>query len=170
MQSAKIVWQYGSSDPNNAENLATIRQWWADLNGKKIHWRQRVLPGTVDASTLSWETQRFDESFVLTQPDLRGITLYWQKPDVAEARSFSPDRLELDQLRQQLYIFPKSQKEVVVRIEVADLAYQTLNLQTSQVQFMAESQTLSFRDEARRVEIKVALTPELLAQLKQQLG
>lgn len=170
MQSAKIVWQYGSSEANNAENLATIRQWWADLNGKKIHWRQRVLPGTVDASTLNWEAQRFDESFVMAQSDLRGITLYWKKPDVAEERSFSPDRVELDQMRQQLYIFPKSQKEVVVRIEIADLAYQTLNLQPTQVQFSADSQTVSFRDEARRVEIKIVLTPELLAQLKQQLG
>ncbi|NJP09634.1 MAG: hypothetical protein HC866_09225 [Leptolyngbyaceae cyanobacterium RU_5_1] len=166
---AKTVWQFGSSDPNNTESLAAIRQWWAGLNGQRINWRQRLLPGTADASSLNWEPQRFDETFVLTDPELRGITLYWKKADAAEEKGTTVDRLELDSLRQQLYIFPKSQKELVIRIELPDLVYQTLNVQAYQCHYLAETQTLIVRDDLQHLEVRVSLTPEILAQLKPQL-
>lgn len=163
------VWQFGSSDPENANNLAAIRQWWAELNQKKVNWRQRMLTGATEASSLNWEPQRFDETFVLTQPDLRGITLYWQKPDSPQERNSTVDRLEFDRLRQQLYIFPKSQKELVIRVELAEMVYQTLKIKPSKAEYVADIQTLILRDEARRVEIEVVLSPELAQHLKQQL-
>lgn len=163
------VWQFGSSDPENANNLAAIRQWWAELNQKKVNWRQRMLTGATEANSLNWEPQRFDETFVLTQPDLRGITLYWQKPDSPQERNSTVDRLEFDRLRQQLYIFPKSQKELVIRVELAEMVYQALKIKPSKAEYVADIQTLILRDEARRVEIEVVLSPELAQHLKQQL-
>lgn len=163
------VWQFGSSDPDNANNLAAIRQWWTELNQKKVNWRQRMLTGATEASNLNWEPQRFDETFVLTHPDLRGITLYWQKPDNTQERNSTVDRLEFDRLRQQLYIFPKSQKELVIRVELAEMVYQTLKIKPSKAEYVADIQTLILRDELRRVEIEVVLSPELARHLKQQL-
>jgi hypothetical protein len=169
MTQISTVWQFGSTDPDNANNLATIRQWWTGLSGKKINWRQRLLSGTVDAKTLNWEAQRFDESFVLANADLRGITLYWTKVSDREERNSTPDRLELDGVRQQLYIFPKSQKELVIRIEVADLVYQSLKLHPSKAEYVPETKTLILRDELRRVELEVVLSPELVDHIRQQL-
>lgn len=169
MSAITTVWQFGSSNPDNATNLATIRDWWASQNGKKINWRQRMLPGTIEASSLNWEPQRFDEAFVLAAPEMRGITLYWRKADMPDERSTTPDRLEFDPVRQQLYIFPKSQQEVVIRVESAEMVYQGLKLKPSKLEYVADLQTLILRDELRRVEIEVTLTPELVEQLKGQL-
>lgn len=169
MTQPTTVWQSGSSDPHNTDHLAVIRQWWAGLNGKRINWRQRVLPGTVPASTLNWEPQRFDETFVISQPELRGITLYWHKPEIPQERSTTPHRLELDTLRQELYIFPQSQKELVIRIEQPDLAYQTVKLQPDTCTYSAETQLLIVRDGSRRIELQLQLTPALLSQLQEEL-
>ncbi|MBL1173855.1 hypothetical protein [Pantanalinema sp. GBBB05] len=169
MSAVTTVWQFGSNAPDNTDNLATIRQWWAGLDGQRINWRQRVLPGTVAANTLNWEPQRFDETFIVTDPELRGITLYWKKPDSPQEKSTTPDRLELDHVRQQLYIFPRSQKELVIRIERPDLVYQTVTVQANQSEYAADTQVLTVRDDLQRLEVKVKLSPELVQQLKQQL-
>lgn len=166
----KTVWQFSSSNPENADSLAAIRQWWAQLNGKEIFWQQRVLPANAEASELNWETQRFDEKFVLVHPDIRGITLYWQKPNDAKEKSTTPHKLALDNLQQQLYIFPQSQKELVMRVGLPELVYQKVTLQASQWQYNANTQTLTVRDGLQQLEIQIAVTPESLANLKQQLG
>jgi len=69
------TWQQGSNNPENPQNLAAIRQWWQGLNGKEITWKQRLLSPSSEASTLNWEKVRFDEEFVLIDPQIRGITL-----------------------------------------------------------------------------------------------
>jgi hypothetical protein len=166
----KTVWQFGSSNPENANALAAIRQWWTQLQGKEVLWQQRMLSVTTEASELNWEPQRFDEKFVLTQPDLRGITLYWQKPDAPQEKSTTPHKLELDNLRQQLYIFPQSQKELVMRVGLPEVVYQKIALQASQWQYDAATQTLILRDDLQKVEIKIQINSESLAELKQQLG
>lgn len=167
-----IVWQQGSSNPENANSFATIRQWWTGLNGKEITWRQRLISPTGEIGDLDWEPQRFDESFPLSTPEIRGITLYWRKPDAQDERNTTVHRLELDQLRQQLYIFPQSQKGVVIRVGVPQVIYQQVRLSNPQwaVSTVGNNSILTLRDESQRLEIQVTLSPENLGQLKQQLS
>jgi hypothetical protein len=167
---ALIVWQLGSSNPDNANNFSTISQWWAGLNGKEVHWRQRLLPPTGKASDLDWEPQRFDEAFVIAMPEARGITLYYQKSGVQGDRNTTPQKLELDTLRQQLYVYPQSQKELAIRVGLPQVTYQKVKLTDPQVAVEANGSLLTFRDETQLLEVQVKLSPEALAQLKQQLA
>jgi hypothetical protein len=169
---ALIVWQLGSSNPENAGNFSTISQWWAGLNGKEVHWRQRLLSPTGSASELDWEPQRFDEAFVIATPEIRGITLYYQKPGAQSERNTTPQKLELDTVRQQLYVFPQSQKEVAIRVGLPQVTYQKVKLVNPQaeIEAIAAGTVLTFRDESQLLEVQVQLSPEALAQLKQQLA
>lgn len=164
----RIVWQQGSNNPDNANNFATIREWWASLADKKIAWRQRIIPQSGDVIELDWETQRFDEVFQLKTPEIRGITLYWHKADEDRERSTTPRKLELDNQRQQIYIYPQSQKELVIRVGIPEIIYQKMELKNPQMQVTAagENQILTLRDTQQQVEVKVTLSPENLNQLK----
>jgi hypothetical protein len=168
----RTVWQQGSSDPNNAAQFATIQQWWHSLNGQEITWRQRLLPQSGNVSDLNWESQRFDEVFIVHTPEIRGITLYYRKPDSSEERSTTPYKLELDQVRQQLYVFPQSQKELVIQIGLPKVNYQTVEVKSPQWEtaVVGSDRVLTLRDEAQKLEIKITLTPDNLNQLKQSLG
>jgi len=165
------TWQQGSSNPENPQNFAAIRQWWQGLNGKEITWKQRLLSPSSEASTLNWEKVRFDEEFVLIDPQIRGITLYWRKIDNPQERNTTPDKLILDSIRQQLYIFPQSQKELVIRVESSSFQYQTLEMRDPQYLYSlsGENHILSLRDGTQMLEVKVTLTPENLKQLMRQL-
>lgn len=168
----RVVWQQGSSEPNNAENFANIQQWWTSLSGKEVTWRQRLLPESGDVSELNWEPQRFDEAFAIVTPQIRGITLYWHKPDAKDERNTTPYKLELDQLQQQLLIYPQSQRNLVIRVALPQVVYQQVKIKQPQlaVTQAAGQSVLIVRDEAQRLEIQVSLSPEKLAELKQQLG
>ena len=168
----KTVWQQGSSNPDNADNFATISQWWANLTNKKVTWQQRLIPQNSEVSTLDWEPQRFDEVFEIKTPEIRGITVYWRKPDSLQERSTTPYKLELDNLRQHLYIYPQSQKELVIRVGIPEIVYQTIELNNPQLQLAAaaENYILTLRDAQQQLQVKVTLSPENLDQLKQQLS
>ena len=167
----KILWQQGSENPANGHNLATIKQWWANLSTKKIAWRQRIIPSTEDVSTLDWEPQRFDEVFKIQMPQIRGITLYWRKPDAEQERSTTPRKLELDEDRQQLYIYPQSQKELVIRVSLPEIIYQKIELQNPQWQAskVGENYNLTLQDSQHQLQVKITLSPANLEQLKEQL-
>ncbi|MDX2097159.1 MAG: hypothetical protein SFW36_05230 [Leptolyngbyaceae cyanobacterium bins.59] len=166
-----IIWQYGASHPENANNFATISQWWSQLVGKEISWQQRLLSQTEEVEQLNWEPQRFDEKFVMKAPEIRGTTLYWHKPDSPQERNITVHKLELNPLRQCLYAFPMSQKEVVLRISLPEVKYQKLALKDPKVTIVPDGnhQVLVMRDESLLVEVKVVLSPESLSQLKQLL-
>ncbi|OLP19689.1 hypothetical protein BST81_03870 [Leptolyngbya sp. 'hensonii'] len=168
---ARLVWQYGSSNPENGDHLAAIGQWWSKLNGQEITWQQRVLTPMGDVSELNWDPQRFDEKFVLTTPEIRGITLYWRKPDIQEERNITVQKLELDALRQQLYAFPQSQPDIVLRVGLPAVVYQQVDLTHPRVEVKAKGSeyVLTLRDEAQVLEVRATLTQAELAQLKQQL-
>lgn len=168
----KTVWQQGSSDPDNANNFLAISQWWAGLSGKEITWRQRLIPASGSVADLNWEPQRFDEIFLVSTPEIRGITLYWRKPDSKDERNATPHKLELDRLQQQLYIYPQSQREVVIRVGLPQIVYQQVKITQPQIAVTntGAQQVLTVRDEAQRLEIQVTLNSEALTQLKQQLG
>lgn len=165
------LWQQGSTNPENAENFAKISQWWAAINGKEITWRQRLMPPTADVREIDWEPQRFDEVFRISDAEVRGITLYWHKPDSQQERSTTPHKLELDTLRQQLYIYPQSQKEVVIRVGLPEVIYQKLELKYPQVESSQNDGNciLTLRDNQQLLEVKVILSREAVNQLKQQL-
>lgn len=165
------TWQQGSSNPENPNNFAAIKEWFASLNGKEITWRQRLIPPTADVSEIDWEPQRFDEKFVITTPEIRGLTLYWRKPNTPEERNTTPHKLELDNLRGQLFVHPQSQKNVVIRIGLPEVIYQKILMANPLVasSHNGEIFVLSLRDEKQLIEVKIALTPEKINQLKQQL-
>ncbi len=163
-----ITWQSGNNNPDQAKNFETIRQWWCSLNGKEIALRQRILPENGNVRELDWEPQRFDETFAIGNPDVRGITLYWQKPGMPDERNTTVRQLQLDPKRQQLYIYPKSQPSLVIQMKLAALKYQTLTLKEAEI-LVEDNQTLIFRDTTRLVEIKIKLNPQMISSLKEQL-
>lgn len=168
----KTSWQQNSNNADNANNFATIHQWWVSLADKKVAWRQRIIPQSGDVSELDWEPQRFDEVFQLKTPDIRGITLYWRKPDEDRERSTTPHQLEFDDARQQLYIYPQSQKELVFRVGIPEIIYQKMELRNPQLEVSPadENKVLTLRDTQQQIEVKVILSPSNLDQLRQQLS
>ncbi|MFB2977258.1 hypothetical protein [Microseira sp. BLCC-F43] len=163
------VWQQGSTKQENPNNFAIIKQWFASLNGQEITWRQRLIPPTADVGEIDWEPQRFDELFLISNPEIRGITLYWRKPDSQQERSTTPHKLELDMLRQQLYIYPQSQREIVIRVGLKEAIYQKFELNNPQVEYNQEGEgcILTLRDNNQLLEVKVTFSPENLQQFKQ---
>lgn len=166
-----ITWQQGNTTPENAENFATISQWWTNLNGKAIAWRQRIIPESGNVRDLNWETQQFDEKFTLIMPSVGGITLYWYKPDSEEKRSTTPVKLELDPEREQLYIYPQSQKQLVIRVARQDILYKSIELKNPQVagKRTGDQCILLLRDSDSQLEVSVTLTAEKIQALKQIL-
>ncbi len=167
----KLIWQQGSSKPENSDNFALISQWWRNLANKEVTFAQRLIPQTGEVDELNWEPQRFDEVFELKNPDVRGITLYWSKIDSPQERNTTPHQLVLDSRRQQLYIFPQSQRQLVIRVGTPQIVYETIEVKNPQMEYSptGENHTLTLRDAEQKLEIKVILSSKLLQQLKQQL-
>jgi hypothetical protein len=164
----RTVWQQGSNNPDNASNFARISQWWTDLHGKEVTWRQRLLPPSGQVVDLDWEPQRFDEVFLISHPSVRGITLYWHKPNSPDERNTTVHKLELDHLQQQLLIYPQSQKTIVIQVGLPQVVYQQVTLKQPKwsTQTLEGQQFLILQDEAQRLEIHVPLDAESLSQLK----
>jgi hypothetical protein len=168
---AKIVWQQNSTKPENPNNLAFISQWWSSLANKEITFAQRLIPQNDEVDELNWEPQRFDEVFELKDPQVRGITLYWRKSDSQQERNTTPYQLVLDTRRQQLYIFPQSQNQLVIRVGLPEILYQTIEMKNPQLEYSPAGQNhiLILRDPQQQLELKVTLSADNLSQLKQQL-
>lgn len=170
MQS-KIVWQQSSTKPENASNLALISQWWSNLANKEVSFAQRMIPQSGETDELNWERQRFDEVFELKTPEIRGITLYWRKPDSEQERNTTPHQLVLDTRRQQLFIFPQSQNQLVIRVGLPEILYQTIEMKNPQMEYSLadDNYILTLRDAQQQLEVKVTLSSDNLSQLKQQM-
>ncbi len=167
----KTVWQHGSSNPDNAANFAKISEWWAGLQGKEVTWRQRIVPQLTPPEQVAWDPpQRFDEVFVLSNPQIRGITLFWATPAKPEEKSTTPSKLELHG-ESRLYVYLQSQKDVVIQVALPEVKYEVVELTNPKVQCIAAGAgcILVFKDDKTLVETRVALTSEGLSQLKQQL-
>lgn len=165
----KTVWQSGSNDPENANNLDNISQWWRNLNGKEISWVERLIPQIGGLSEIHWQPQRFDETFVIVNPEIREDTLYWYKPDSPVQRNNTVDKLELDNLQQQLYLYPQLESELVIRIGIPEVKYQTLELNNPEIA-LGEDNTLLLWEADQELEIKISLSPENIAKLKELLA
>ncbi|NES76236.1 MULTISPECIES: hypothetical protein [Okeania] len=163
----KTIWQLGSNNPENPNNLDTIRQWWAAIADTEITWRQRLIPASGDITELDWEPQRFDEIFEIATPEIRGITLYWRKPNSPTESNTTVQKLELNHTSQELYIFPKSQQQLVIRVALPEVKYQRIEINNPAV--LVEKNIILFQDATQLLEVQIKLTPEQLNQLKEKL-
>lgn len=166
-----ITWLQGGSDPNNGTNFETIREWWGKLGGKEIVMAQRLIPDDGDVSRINWERQKYDNQMVLFNPEVRGITLYWRQSLSEDERSFTPYKLELNTLEEKLYIYPQSQRQVVIQVGVPGFKYTTVSLQDPEllVSGSGEEKMLVMRDRARQIAVQLSLTPSTLEKLKELL-
>lgn len=166
-----ITWLQGGSNPDNAANFETIRQWWGNLSGKEVVIAQRLIPDSGDASQINWERQKFDEQLVLFKGEIRGITLYWQKSLMEEERSFTPYKLELDTIQEKLYIYPQSQRQLVIRVGIPDVRYTTVSLKDPEI-LVTEAgavRVLLLRDRDRQIAVELPLTSTTLQKLQELL-
>jgi hypothetical protein len=167
-----ISWTLGSTSPDTETNLARIAQWWADLAGQEIIWKQRPIPESGNLQDIRWDLQKFDETFPLLSPALRGITLYWRKPTGTEERNITVSKLELDIYNQQLDIFPASGNNYQIRLTLPKIVYQAIELSNPQIGCVTAPNgnvTILFRDEQQRLEVKIDLDAANLALLQQKL-
>ncbi len=158
----RIVWQQGSSNPDNVVNFNDICQWWGSLSKKEVAWAQRLIPEDNNVNQIDWQTQRFDEKFMIQTPEIRGITLYWYKLGDNAQRNLTPKKLELDLTKGQLYIYPASQAQVVIRIAIPQVKYQVVDLNNPQIAANSgeENFLLLLRDSQQKIEVKLNLSSE----------
>jgi hypothetical protein len=167
-----LIWQPNSSQPDNGENLKAIAKWWSSLAGKEILWQQRLIAATGNLQDIDWQSQKFDEKFVLLTPQLKGITIFWRNSKAADERNITPSKLQFNLSRQLLYVFPQSQSQVVIRIKLPETLYQKLDLKNPQIAAAIKdgSGIILLRDETQQLEIKVTLDQERLKQLLDRLN
>lgn len=167
----RIVWQQESSSPSSANDFAAISQWWSGLAGQEITWRQRLVPESGNLSDLDWEPQRFDETVVMQSPNVRGITLYWRSPHLPDERSTTPYKLELDPIYQQLFIYPQTQRGIVIRVALPQVEYQKITIAQPQIAIrqLSGRSVLTIRDESQLLEVAVNLSPEAITILSEAL-
>ena len=169
--SNNLIWQQNSSEPHNRENLSAIAEWWSNLEDQEIAWQQRLIPEGSNLQNIDWQQQKFDEKFVLLTPQLRGITIFWRNNKAKEERNITPSKLQLNLTKQQLYVFPQSQSQVVISIKLPETVYQKLNLQNPQIAatFKDGNGIILLRDETKNLEITLTLDQERLNQLRERL-
>jgi hypothetical protein len=160
------IWQHDSKDPENDQNLALISQWWKNLNGKQVNWLERMIPQIGGMSEIHWEIQRFDEIFAIVNPEIRGTTLYWHKPDSPVEHNSMAQKIELNNLKQELYIYPQIEEEIVLRVSLHEFEYQTIKLNHVEIRFQ-EQEVMMIRDVKQQIEVQFNLTPENVKLLKE---
>jgi hypothetical protein len=168
-----ITWTLGSTEPDAEANLARIAQWWTSLAGQEIIWQQRPLTENSDRNAINWNKQALDETFTIQIPSLRGITLYWYKPNSPDERNISVGYIQLNLSSQQLDILPSSGRSYQLRVTLPKIVYQ--KMQVTDPQFGSVIQpngdaVLLFRDEAQRLEIQIDLSAVNVDLLKQKLN
>lgn len=167
-----IVWQAHKPGSDQAENLAKISQWWSNLDSKEISWQQRVIPQNGQVREIDWQQMlKFDEKFIIKNPQLRGITLYWYKPDLELERNTTVDKLELDPVEQRLWLYPRTQSQLVICVTRLGVNYQTIELVDPLIAGTAAEDKclLLLRDVGQKLQIKLILNRDSLVQLRENL-
>lgn len=169
--SNELIWQQNSSESNNSENLSAIAQWWSNLANQEIAWQQRLIPPSGNLQDIDWQPQKFDEKFILSNPQLKGITIFWRNNQATAERNITASKLQLNLTKQQLYIFPQSQSQVVISIKLPETIYQKLNLNNPQIAatFKNGNGIILLRGESEKLEIKLTLDEDKLNQLRERL-
>ncbi|MGV2830239.1 hypothetical protein [Myxosarcina sp. GI1(2024)] len=165
------IWQQGSSSPDNANNLQAIADWWQSLSGKEIFWQQRLLPDSGNFEELEWREQKFDEKFLIQTPQLKGITVFWQRHNDKTERNITARKLELDNFRQKLYIYPQSQSQVIICVSLPEVIYQKLDLNNPKIAASGKENNflLLLRDSEQKLEVTVHLNRQKLQQILHSL-
>lgn len=167
-----ITWTLGSNDPEAEVNLARIAQWWTSLANQEILWQQRSLEGR-SGSELNWEKQALDETFTMRSPSLRGITLYWFKPNAPEERNISVGYFQLDLFNQRLDVLPSSGRSYQLRVTLPKIVYQKIQMTNPQLGAVKQpngNAILLIRDEKQRLEIQIDLNSDNTILLQQKLS
>lgn len=164
---SSITWQQDSDNPDNGKNLSLISQWWEQLNLQEISWQQRIIPSSGEINEIDWSSQGFDEKLTLQTPKIRGITLYWSKSSLKDEQSTTPRQLTLDMTRGDLYIYPQSQPQLVIRVNKPQIIYQTIEVKDPLIvgNTVGDNYILLLRDKQQQLQIKITLTKNSLNQL-----
>lgn len=168
----RLVWYQGTTDVDGVATFAMIQDWWAGLSHKRIIWQQRLMGMATDPASLDWTAQRFDEQFTIVNSEIRGITLYWSKADDhSKVQNTTPQRLEFDLEKQQLYIFPVSQNDLVLRVTLPQKTLKTIRVMEPEFSVTVENGqgVLTFKSEADLLKVEVVLSSESLLAFKQKL-
>ena len=168
----KIIWQKGSISPDNSANFDQIVDWWGNLTALEISFAQRLIPDNLNLEDINWQEQRFDETFLVKSAQIRGITLYWQKVGEENEHNLTPNKLELDVDQQELYIYPQSQQQVVIRVKIPQVKYQLIEVNNPKIaaNMLGKDCLLLLQDDQKQVEVKIKLSPEKITQLLESLG
>lgn len=168
----KIIWQQKSEYDNNPTNLALISDWWSSLAQKKVKIAQRLIPETGNVNDINWESQRFDEEFILEFPQIRGITVYGKKAHEEKEFGYTPQKLELDIDNQELDIYLQSQAHTIIRLSVATITYQTFSLGEVEIVSNGDSKNnlMLVRNTEKKVEVTFNLNSNQQLYLLNQLA
>lgn len=168
-----IVWEAGSSQPENAENFKVIAEWWKSLVSQKIIWKQRLIgaSGQVD-----WSPQKFDETFAFAETAVRGITFFWKKE--GGGGDITPMKLEFTPLFQRILIYSETRKDLVICVEVPFKMENTLKMtnpswfaeKTKSEKGMVDWYQLVIRDQDTQTELTVSMDEGSLHYLKHALA
>ena len=120
-----ISWQAQSQAPENAKNFSIIANWWKSLDKKSVLWKQRLIPKTGE---INWDPQRFDDTFVVTKPEVRGITFYWKKGAAEDEGNITPAKLEFNPTQQHLYLYSETKENLVISVEIPGVIRETLQM------------------------------------------
>jgi hypothetical protein len=120
-----ILWEAQSQASENAKNLSIIANWWKSLDKKSVLWKQRIIP---EKGEIDWDPQKFDDTFVCVEPDVRGITLYWKKEEEEAEKNITPAKLEFNPTQQHVFVYPETQKDVVISVEIPGVVRETLQM------------------------------------------
>ncbi len=156
-----VFWQQGA--PEGEEKLAQIKEWWQNLTGKDILWQQRPIPPDRNIEAVNWDIQKFDEEFSPLQTDLRGITLYWQRPKDEAERNLTPVALKLDRKAQTLDIIPDTSRNYFVRVTSKEPTYETIRLNSPLLELYPGY--VVFKDPKTMTAAEVELTPAQAQQI-----
>lgn len=172
--SQKIVWDSNSNEVDNPTNLGLIKEWWENLNGQKILQAQRIIPPSGNPEEIDWDTkQRFDQEYLLTSPQLRGITVYGTPEGQAQEFGYTARRLELDLDNQSLSVYLQSRPDTVIRFSLITVKYEKFTLKKVEIEATKEGPdlVLLIRDKDKKIEIALTLNTEqqnyLLSQLRE---
>ncbi|MDX2255624.1 MAG: hypothetical protein NW214_08930 [Pseudanabaenaceae cyanobacterium bins.39] len=167
-----ITWTLGSNDPDAELNLARIGQWWTSLADQNVLWQQRSLEGTV-SNAIDWSKQALDETFTLLNPSLRGITLYWYKPNSPDERNITVGYMRLDLNTQTLDVLPSSGNQYQLKITSPKVVYQKIQLNYPQFGAIKQPNgdaVILWRDEQQKLEVQIVLDASNVALLQQKLS
>lgn len=167
-----IIWQQHSDNPDNLSNFNTICQWWSNLENQEVNLAQRLIPDNGNLDEIDWQTQQFDEKFVITAPQVRGITLYGKKPNQEQELNFTASELELNLDENELYIYLQSRNNVLIKVWQTPVNYQQISLNNFEIasQQVGKDCVILLRDKEQKVEVSFSLKTDQQLYLLSQLA